>query len=74
MGLNSTPIDRGRRDPAPPPAPESVAAPEGGRTGVELGRAGGRLGARVEKSEREAGCPVRVFFFLSLLLAILTRL
>ena len=32
MGLNSTPLDRGRRDPAPAAAAESVAAPEGGRT------------------------------------------
>jgi hypothetical protein len=76
MGLNSTPLDRGPSDPAPAAAADSGPAPEGGRTGVELARAGGRLGcARGEVGEREAGCPVRVFFlFVLLLLAILTRL
>ena len=42
---------------------------------MELGRAGGRLGARVEKSVGEGGLGARfVFFSFSLLLAILTRL
>jgi len=64
MGLNSTPLDSGRRDPAPAAAAESVAAPEGGRTCVELGRAGGRPGARVEKSVGEGGLGARFVFFL----------
>jgi hypothetical protein len=56
MGLNSTPLEHPGEYAAAAGSAGTGAAPEGDHTGVELGRAGGRLGcARAEDRGRRKG-------------------